>query len=101
MSSGISGGLALLLVLLFDLTKGLLGSGLVGLDRLGEVERVLGVLLDEGDEALQGAVTLVVNELLGAGGLELESGEAGNAEGDSRGEVVFRDFELGTRRSGC
>jgi hypothetical protein len=43
-----SGGL-----LFFSLSDGFLCGGLVSLDGFGEVERVLGVLLNEGDEALK------------------------------------------------
>jgi hypothetical protein len=42
-------------------------------DRL---ERVVAVLLDELDEVVKRSVTLVVDEFLGAGRLELDSGEA-------------------------
>ena len=93
MSSGFSsGGL-----LLFGLSDGFLGSGLVGLDGFWEVEGVLGVFLEEGDEALKGAVALVVNEVLGASGLELERREALDTEGNSGREVVLGNFKLGTR----
>jgi len=74
-----------------DLSSGLLG--LLGGD--GDVGG--GVLLEEGDEALERAVTLVVNPLLGAGGLELEGREAGDTEGNGRREVVLGDIELGTK----
>ena len=50
------------------------------LDDLGEVQGVLGVLFNESNQALIRAVTLVVDEVTGTGGLELESREASDTE---------------------
>ena len=70
-------------------------NGLI-LGLLSGLERVFGVLFDEGDEALEGAVTVVVKELAGTSGLELERGEARDTEGNARGKVVLRGLHLRT-----
>lgn len=49
------------------------GLGLVGAE--GSLDRVVAVLHDKVDERLEGSVTVVVDELSAASGLELESGE--------------------------
>jgi len=78
--------------------------GLLSLDLLfdlldlREVDGVLGVLLNEGDEAFQRAITFVVNELLGTGSLEFECREALDAEWSRRREVVLGCVKLGTKR---
>jgi len=56
--------------------------------RLGHSEAVLRVVLDELDERLERAVTLVLDKLLGTSGLELESREASDLEASRLGEVV-------------
>ena len=61
----------------------------------GDSDVVLGVLLDEGNEALEGAVTFVVNKIATTSGLELESGETGYPEGNGGGKVILRGLELG------
>lgn len=58
------------------------------------LEGVLGLLLDESDEALERAVTIVVDELARAGRLELESWEAGDTEGNGCGEVILLCLDL-------
>ena len=80
--------------LLFLLSEGCLGR-LFDLN-LRDFERVLGVFLNKGNKALQGAVTLVVDEFLGTGRLELQGGEASNPEWNGRRKVVLRGVELGT-----
>ena len=42
-----------------------------GVGRLLNLKRVLGVFLNEGDEALEGAITIVVDKVVRACGLEL------------------------------
>ena len=56
------------------------------------------VVLDELDEGLVAPVTREVDELLRAGGLELERGEALDLEVDCGGEVVLRRVHLGTAK---
>ena len=60
------------------------------------VKGVLGIFLDEGDEVLERTVTVVVNEVASASGLELERREAGDAEGHAWGEIVLGRLHLGT-----
>lgn len=73
------------------------GSGGLGggLGWWGDV--VLGVLLSELDEVLEGAVAIVLEEVLAAGGLEHESGEASDLEGSAWGQVVFGGVHLGAK----
>lgn len=71
----------------------LLGRGLLlGNDR--------GVLLlaplgNEAEQIIEGTITLVVDELTGSSGLELESGETLDLEGGAGGEVVKFTVHLG------
>ncbi len=58
-------------------------------------ERVLGVLLNEGNQGLERAVTLVVDEFFRASRLELDGGETGDAEGNGRRKVVLLGFHFG------
>ena len=72
----------------------------VGWRRVGrflDLERVLGVLLNKRDEALERTVAVVVNELAGTRGLELQRGEAGDAEGIT----VCREIGRGRTVSVC
>ena len=82
-----------MVVLKDDLLRLLLGRSVVG--RL--VKRVLCVLLNEGDEALKGTVAVVVDEVTRAGALELERGEARDAEGDAGREIVLGGLHLRNR----
>ena len=66
-----------------------LGNGLVLL------QLVDSVLFNEGDEALEGAIAIIVNELLLASLLELECGEAGDAEGYGWWKVILGCLHLG------
>ena len=60
------------------------------------LERVLRVLLNECNKALQRAVALVVDPLTGSRRLKLEGREAGDAEGNGRRQIVFWGIHLGT-----
>ena len=60
------------------------------------LDRARYVLLEEGDEGFERPVAVVVNELLRTGLLELERGEAGNAEGNAWWEVVLGRIHLST-----
>ena len=86
--------LVVVIVLKNDLC-GLLSGRLVAESNVG-VKRVLRVLLNKRDEALKGAVTIVVNEVAGTGLLELERGEARDAEGNGGREIVLGRLHLGT-----
>ena len=57
------------------------------------------VVLDELDEGLVAPVTREVDELLRAGGLELQSGEARDAERYTGRKVVLRCLHLRTTRN--
>lgn len=61
----------------------------------GGLQGVLGVLLDESNQALQRAVTVVVNELTSASLLELQRREPGDLEVNGRWEVVLSSLHLG------
>lgn len=61
---------------------------------LGLFKRVLCVLLNEGDEALERPVTIVVEEITRTSGFELERRETRDAEGDAGRKVVLRGLHL-------
>lgn len=63
---------------------------------LGCGDLVLGVVLDKLEERLERAVTLIVDELLGASGLELKSREASNLDSSRLGEVISGGVHLET-----
>jgi len=73
----------------------LAGDGLVTLLLLARRLDRLAVGLDVLDEVLEGAVAVVVNPLLRAGGAELEGGVALDAEGSLGGEIVLGGVHLG------
>lgn len=62
------------------------------------IERILGVLLDKGDKALQRTVTIIIQKFTRTGRFELESWETSNTEGNRRREIVLRSLHLGTER---
>lgn len=63
------------------------------------VERVLGILMDEGNKMLERAIAVVVNEVTGTSLLELDSRETGDAETSRRGNIVFGSLHLGTEQA--
>jgi hypothetical protein len=62
-------------------------------------KRVLGVLVDEGNEVIERAVTIVVDKFAGASLLELDGRETGDAERSRWGNVVVRSLHLGTEKA--
>jgi len=81
--------------------RSLLGQWLLGWRRRvfgGGVERVLCVLVDEGNEVLERAITIVVDEVTGASFLELNGRETGDTERRRWGNVVVNSFHLSTEQ---
>lgn len=76
--------------------QGALGFCVLTLDRYVELQSVFGVLLDEGDKALQRAVTLVVDEFASTSWLELDGGEARYTEGKRGGKIILLGLDFGT-----
>ena len=62
------------------------------------VEGVLGVLMDESNEVLKRAITVVVDEVTGTSLLELDGRETGDTEASRRGDVVFGSLHLSTEQ---
>ena len=73
-------------------------SFLNGSGFLWDGDVILGVLGNELEKRFKAAVTLVINELLGTSGLELESRESGDLEGGVGGNIVLSGIHLSTVR---
>ena len=73
-----------------------LGRGGVATGR--GLEWVFGVLVDESNEVLERAGTIVVDEFAGSSLLELDGWETGDAERSRRGNVVLSKRGNGVRR---
>lgn len=66
------------------------------LNGLRKFERVLGVLLNEGNQALQRAVTFIVDEVTRTSGLELDGRETLDTEGNADWEIILGCLKFGT-----
>jgi hypothetical protein len=87
-----------ILELIVNLVNHLLndGSSLNGRTLVLGAECVLSVLLYKRDKALERTVTLVIDEVTAASGLELERGEALDAERYRGRQIVLLSLHLGT-----
>ena len=84
------------LLLLLDVN--LLNSLVMRLGLRSGLQRILSVLLDESNKALEGAIAIIINERTATSLLELQGRETRNLEVDRRWEIVLSGLHLRTER---